>query len=74
MNKEENFLNEVKRIISPNGTIAIIEWEKISSEFGPPIEHRLDRINLTKMLDSQGFSNVSTIDIGENFYGLVAQK
>lgn len=72
--EKENFLSEIKRIISPEGKIAIVEWEKISSELGPPIEHRLDRIYLTKMLDSLGFSNISTIDIGENFYGIIAQK
>ena len=40
----ENFLKEIKRIISPKGKIAIVEWQKINSDFGPPIEHRLDKI------------------------------
>lgn len=71
--EKENFLNEVKKIIAPNGKIAIVEWEKVDSEFGPPIEHRLDRIYLAKMLDSLGFSNISIIDIGKNFYGIIAE-
>ena len=33
--EKENFLNEVKRIIAPNGKVAIVEWEKITSEFWP---------------------------------------
>lgn len=73
-NDKENFLNEVKRIITPNGKIAIVEWEKIKSEFGPPIDHRLDRVNLMKLLDKVGFSTIESIDIGENFYGIMAQK
>lgn len=72
--EKENFLSEVKRIITPNGKIAIVEWEKVNSEFGPPIDHRLDRIYLAKMLDSLGFSNISIIDIGDNFYGIIAQN
>ena len=72
--EKENFLNEIKRIISPKGRIAIVEWQKINSEFGPPIDHRLDKIDLIKILDTVGFSNISTIDIGENFYGLIAEK
>ena len=72
--EKEKFLSEIKRIISPKGKIAIVEWEKIHSDFGPPIDHRLDRIYLSKMLDSLGFSNISTIDIGKNFYGLIAEK
>ena len=72
--KKETFLSAIKRIISPNGRIAIVEWQKINSEFGPPIEHRLDKVDLIKLLDELGFSNISTIDIGENFYGLIAEK
>ena len=67
-------MKEIKRILSPKGRIAIIEWQKINSEFGPPIEHRLDKVDLIKMLDIVGFSDISTIDIGENFYGLIAEK
>lgn len=72
--EKENFLNEIKRIISPKGRIAIVEWQKIKSDFGPPIEHRLDKVDLIKILDKIGFSDISAIDIGENFYGLIAQK
>jgi len=72
--EKEKFLSEIKRIISPKGRIAIIEWQKINSEFGPPTDHRLDKMDLIKVLDTVGFSNILTIDIGENFYGLIAQK
>jgi ubiquinone/menaquinone biosynthesis C-methylase UbiE len=71
---KEKFLREVKRIISPEGRIAVIEWQKINSEFGPPIEHRLDKTDLIEILNTIGFSNISTLDIGENFYGLIAQR
>lgn len=72
-NKEE-FISEIKRSLSFQGRIAIVEWQKINSEFGPPIEHRIDKLDLIKTLDELGFSNISTMDIGENFYGLIAQK
>jgi ubiquinone/menaquinone biosynthesis C-methylase UbiE len=73
-NEKENFLTEIKRIISPDGRIAIVEWQKINSKFGPPIDHRLDKVDLIKILDTLEFSNISTIDIGVNFYGLIAYK
>lgn len=72
--EKETFLKEIKRIISPKGRIAIIEWNKNNNESGPPIEHRLDEIDLIKMLDAFEFSCISSIDIGEDFYGIVAQK
>ncbi|MDP4143827.1 MAG: class I SAM-dependent methyltransferase [Bacillota bacterium] len=71
---KERFLKEIKKIISPKGKIAVVEWQKINSEFGPPIEHRLDKTDLINMLDILGFSNILSIDIGENFYGLTAYK
>ncbi|WP_297425333.1 class I SAM-dependent methyltransferase [Clostridium sp.] len=70
----EEFLNEIKRIISPEGKIAIVEWKKIDSDFGPPIDQRLDRMDLVKILDTLGFINITTLDIGDNFYGVIAQK
>jgi FkbM family methyltransferase len=72
--KKEDFLKEVKRILAPNGKIAIVEWQKINSEFGPSIDLRLDRMDSIEMLDKLGFSTIESIDIGDNFYGIIAQK
>lgn len=70
---KEKFLKEIRRIISPKGRIAIIEWKKVNSEFGPPLEHRLDEVVSVKLLNNIGFKNVSSVDIGENFYALVGE-
>lgn len=68
------FLAQVKKIISSKGKIAIIDWQKINSEDGPPIEHRLDKLELLKLLKTLGFFNIDSVDIGENFYGITAIK
>lgn len=73
-NNKENFLAEINRIISPKGKIAIVEWEKADTESGPPIDHRIDKIDLLYTLDKLGFSNILTVSIGENFYGISAEK
>lgn len=70
----EKFLGEVKKIISSKGKIAIVEWQKIKSEYGPPIEHRLNKLDLIRLLELLGFSDISIIDIGEYFYGIIAVK
>ncbi len=70
----DKFLENVKKIISPKGKIAIIEWKKINSKDGPPIEHRLDKLEIIKLLDILGFSDISILDISENLYGITAQK
>jgi ubiquinone/menaquinone biosynthesis C-methylase UbiE len=68
------FLEQVKKIISSKGKIAIVDWKKINSEDGPPLEHRLDKLELLKLLKNLGFSNIDSVDIGENFYGITATK
>lgn len=73
-NEKGNFISEIKRILSPEGKIAIVEWEKINSDFGPPIDHRLNKMDLVEILNALGFSNISIIEIGMNFYGIVAEK
>lgn len=72
--KLEEFLKEVKRITKSKGKIAIIDWQKVNSEYGPPIEHRLDKSQLIKLLEVLGFYNIVDIDINENFYGITAVR
>ena len=68
------FINEIKRSICDRGRIVIVEWQKIKSEFGPPVEHRLDKIDLLNILDTFEFSDIRATDIGENYYGVIAIK
>jgi ubiquinone/menaquinone biosynthesis C-methylase UbiE len=71
---KEKFLSEVKKIICSKGRIAIIEWKKGNYKMGPPMEDRLDKEVLVKILDKLGFINISTIDIAKDFYGLIAER
>jgi len=66
-------LGDIKRLLGTEGRIAIIEWEKIDSEFGPPKDHRLDKEELAKMMKSVGFRDISFVELGENFYGITAK-
>lgn len=70
---KEKFLKEVRRIISSKGRIVIIEWKKIESEFGPPISHRLDEAAAVELLSSTDFTNISSIEMDENFYALLGE-
>jgi len=71
---KEKFLEEIKSILVDKGRIAIVEWQKINAEFGPPKEHRIDKADLIQILKDLDFHNISDIDIGENFYGITAEK
>lgn len=67
------FLTELNRIIKPGGKLAIIDWEKREMTQGPPAAHRVSNEEATLLLQQTGFS-VTTVDVGEDFYGLLGIK
>lgn len=69
-----SFLAETKRILAGQGKIAIIEWQKAETGFGPPVDHRLDKEDVIQMLVDHSFKNIQGMDIGEHFYAVIAQK
>ncbi|MCE5329544.1 hypothetical protein LLG07_04330 [bacterium] len=47
------FLKEMTRILKPGGRIAIIDWNKADSEFGPPKNHK------NSLFDPPGINKIS---------------
>jgi hypothetical protein len=41
MNNIKYELTTSKSFDEADGRVAVIEWQKVESEFGPPVEHRL---------------------------------
>jgi ubiquinone/menaquinone biosynthesis C-methylase UbiE len=71
---KNRMLDEIKKVLADNGKIAIVEWQKKNSEFGPPREHRLAKAELIQLLELHGFVSIAAMDIGEHFYGITASK
>lgn len=65
------FINEIKRILKPNGKISIIEWDKRPTEMGPALEHRLDKYDVKLLFESMGFTIVKETSFADCFYGIV---
>lgn len=68
------YVEEIGRILRYGGRLAIIEWQKIVSDFGPPIEHRLDRVGLIALLESKGYLMEEQLELGGDYYAIVAVK
>lgn len=68
------FLKEVKRILRPGGRIAIIDWEKADSDFGPPKEHRLDKSIIINELKDIGFKYIKVKNLNRDLYRITAIK
>lgn len=61
-------LNEVKRILKPNGTLAVVEFKKMKGPPGPPEKVRLSPEDLDGILTPLGFKCKDTIDLGPSTY------
>ena len=62
------FLNETKRILNDGGNIAVVEWIKKESDWGPPISHRVDSSDVMSELLDCGFKEISYVELNEYFY------
>lgn len=67
-------LKEIKRIVFANGKIAIIEWKKIKSDFGPPVSDRLESSIITEKLKEIRFKNIAVSDLNEYLYTITGFK
>ncbi|SDL79941.1 class I SAM-dependent methyltransferase [Sediminibacillus halophilus] len=73
VNELEQALQEIHRVISEEGRLLIIEWEKSNHEEGPPLDVRLPKEALQEKLESVGFS-VSNGNLNSNIYYMVVEK
>jgi len=59
------FVNEVKRLLKPNGTLAIVEIKKEDTPFGPPLDKRFSYERLKAVID---LKPTQWVEVGEFFY------
>lgn len=62
--------SEIRRVLKPNGKLAVLECKKEDSMFGPPMSRRISPEELEKALGKYGFSKVSYTDLGTNYFAL----
>ena len=63
--QRHGFAAEVKRLLAPEGRLAIVEIMKRATPFGPPMEMRLSPEELTAVV---GLKPMTLIEINEYFY------
>jgi ubiquinone/menaquinone biosynthesis C-methylase UbiE len=66
----KKYLAEIRRVLNDQGQLIIIEWEKRQSDFGPPVDHRLEKQDLVKVLEAGGFIHIETLSLGIEFYAV----
>jgi ubiquinone/menaquinone biosynthesis C-methylase UbiE len=59
---------EVRRILTPTGKLAIVEFYGYATPAGPPLAHRITEDELDATLTRHGFVSDERFGLGENFY------
>ncbi|MFC3212189.1 class I SAM-dependent methyltransferase [Planomicrobium okeanokoites] len=65
-------LKEIKRILKPDGTLLLIEWEAVETEIGPPLEDKIPSADMADLLKENGFTQ-DIIQLNEKNYGIIAK-
>ncbi|MCL4460526.1 MAG: class I SAM-dependent methyltransferase [Nitrospirae bacterium] len=56
-------LSELKRILSPGGSLFLIDWKREETPNGPPMEERVAEVDIYDDLLSAGFDRIRSWDI-----------
>jgi ubiquinone/menaquinone biosynthesis C-methylase UbiE len=63
----ESVADEIRRVLRPEGRLAVIEVHKMDMPFGPPAHVRLSSDEVRRSLERYGFVATGLIDLGYNY-------
>ena len=66
-------LKNAKKMLAPEGRVAIFDWKKIATRQGPPLEQRLSEGQAVDFLKAAGFGKITVEDNGPYHYIIVAR-
>lgn len=65
------FFTEIKRVLTNEGYIYIIDWEKKEMENGPSVNERVSKEEVRDLVESLGFAFLEEVNINTEHYGLM---
>lgn len=74
LENKASFFKELKRILKDEGRIGIIEWKKIRSPLGPPLEERIPLSVMKRDIIKNGFDIKNVLSLGRYNYGIIVAK
>lgn len=66
-----HLIKRIAKILKENGKLLIVDWEKVETPFGPPIEVRLPESGIIKICEEAGFLLEKKLDAGLYHYALL---
>jgi ubiquinone/menaquinone biosynthesis C-methylase UbiE len=70
----DSTLNEIARVTTYNGKLAIVEFKKQESPMGPPLSIRLSHEDVETLARGYGFSKESVQEVGPHHYAIILRK
>lgn len=68
---KDDFIEEIKRILKPNGKVLLIDWSDGSSSIGPSVNEVIIKNKAREMFENKGFVWERDIDAGIHHYGII---
>lgn len=72
---QTEMLSETARVLVPGGLLYMIEWDKIKTDFGPPMDIRISPYQLRETLEANGFivEDITHSDVEPAVYFVMAR-
>jgi ubiquinone/menaquinone biosynthesis C-methylase UbiE len=67
----ERVLREAARVVRAGGTLAVVEFKKVSGPPGPPLSIRMSPEEVESMVAPYGFEKVRSFEVGPHHYEMV---
>jgi ubiquinone/menaquinone biosynthesis C-methylase UbiE len=71
IDNKKQMLSEIKRILKPAGKLMIIEFHKIETPIGPPVDRRLSEQEVEEICSGEAFRLINSFSLGNNLYAKV---
>jgi ubiquinone/menaquinone biosynthesis C-methylase UbiE len=70
----ERVLREAARVVRAGGTLAVVEFKKVSGPPGPPLSIRMSPEEVESMVAPYGFEKVRSFEVGPHHYEMVLRR
>lgn len=60
LTEKSETLAELRRVLKPDGVLSMVEWDRIETDFGPPMSIRITPSELEETLETAGFTVVDS--------------
>jgi ubiquinone/menaquinone biosynthesis C-methylase UbiE len=73
-NEMDSVMKNINRVLVEEGKLIIIDFKKMDTGFGPPLDIRLNPDEVEDLVSPYGYILTSSFDAGQTHYGLVFKK